>query len=171
MTTDGDRALSPGALMQLSTGFWAFETLAAARALDVFSQLSGPAKHDDRYVNSPLADAFLVGGNSDDFDGGVQILDQRLYPGWGRLVEAIRTNRPTTWDPDRQDSMFDGEDPELLAVFWEAMHSLGTFTDRALGEDVELSGSRRLHRLVRAARRERCRDRPETVRSEQGGPA
>ena len=41
------------------------------------------------------------------------MLDQRLYPGWGRLTDAIRTNRPTTWDPDRQSSLFDGEDPAL----------------------------------------------------------
>jgi hypothetical protein len=57
---------------------------------------------------------------------------------------VIRTNRPTTWDPDRQHSRFDGEDPHLLAVFWEAMHSLSTFTARALGRAIDLSGPRRL---------------------------
>jgi hypothetical protein len=62
----------------------------------------------------------------------------------GRLAEAIRSNRPTTWDPQRQSSLFDGEDPQLLAVFWEAMHSLSTFTARALGQAVDLSGARRL---------------------------
>jgi len=72
------------------------------------------------------------------------MLDQRLYTGWGRLTEAIRTNRPTTWDPDRQSSLFDGEDPQLLAVFWEAMHSLSTFTARSLGQAIDLSGARRL---------------------------
>ena len=102
------------------------------------------AKNDDRYVNSPLAEEFLVRGKPYYFGGFVQMLDQRLYPGWGRLTEAIRTNRPTTWDPDRQSSLFDGEDPQLLAVFWEAMHSLSTFTARALGQSVDLSESRRL---------------------------
>lgn len=102
------------------------------------------AKNDDRYVNSPLAEEFLVRGKPYYFGGFVQMLDQRLYPGWGRLTEAIRTNRPTTWDPDRQSSLFDGEDPQLLAVFWEAMHSLSTFTARALGQSVDLSGARRL---------------------------
>ncbi len=101
-------------------------------------------KNDDRYVNSPLAEEFLVRGKPYYFGGFVQMLDQRLYPGWGRLAEAIRTNRPTTWDPDRQSSIFDGEDPQLLAVFWEAMHSLSTFTARALGQAVDLSGARRL---------------------------
>jgi hypothetical protein len=101
-------------------------------------------KNDSRYVNSPLAEEFLVRGKPDYFGGWVQMLDQRLYPGWGMLTEAIRTNRPTTWDPDRQSSLFDGEDPELLAVFWEAMHSLSTFTARALGQAIDLSGARRL---------------------------
>ncbi|HEX5203091.1 MAG TPA: methyltransferase [Actinoplanes sp.] len=101
-------------------------------------------KNDGRYVNGPLAEEFLVRGKPYYFGGFVQMLDQRLYPGWGRLTEAIRTNRPTTWDPDRQSSMFDDEDPQLLTVFWEAMHSLSTFTARALGQAADLSGARRL---------------------------
>src|SRR3954463_9721803 len=140
MTTDTGRPLTPAPLMQLTTGFWAFKTLAAAHELDLFSRLSGtsgttagdladalaievrPAdmlltgcaalglleKLDGRYVTGPLAEEFLVGGKPDYFGGWVQMLDQRLYPGWGRLAEAIRTNRPTTWDPDQQSSMFDG---------------------------------------------------------------
>jgi hypothetical protein len=176
MTTDTDPALSPVPLMQLSTGFWAFKTLAAAHELDLFSRLSGTAgttagelaealaieerpaemlltgcaalellvKNEGRYRNSPMAEEFLVRGKPYYFGGFVQMLDQRLYPGWGRLTEAIRTNRPTTWDPDRQSSLFDGEDPQLLAVFWEAMHSLSTFTARALGQAIDLSGARTL---------------------------
>jgi 2-polyprenyl-3-methyl-5-hydroxy-6-metoxy-1,4-benzoquinol methylase len=101
-------------------------------------------KHDGRYVNSPLAEEFLVRGKPDYFGGWVEMLDQRLYPGWGRLTEAIRTNRPTTWDPDRQSSLFEGEDPHLLSVFWEAMHALSTFTARDLGRALDLSGARRL---------------------------
>jgi hypothetical protein len=162
--------------MQLTTGFWAFKTLAAAHELDLFSRLSGttgttagalaealaiderPAemlltgcaalglleKNDGRYLNSPVAEEFLVRGKPYYFGGWVQMLDQRLYPGWGRLAEAIRTNRPTTWDPDGQSSLFDGEDPRLLEVFWEAMHSLSTLTARALGQAIDLSGARRL---------------------------
>jgi hypothetical protein len=176
MTTQAERVLTPAPLMQLTTGFWAFKTLAAAHELDVFSRLSDtggqtpaelaaalaiderPAgmlltgcaalglldKRDGRYVNTPLAEEFLVRGAPSYFGGWVQMLDQRLYPGWGRLTEAIRTNRPTTWDPDRQDSLFDGEDPELLAVFWEAMHAISTHTARALGGAVDLADARRL---------------------------
>lgn len=101
-------------------------------------------KRDGRYRNSSLAEEFLVRGKPYYFGGFVQMADQRLYPGWGRLTEAIHTNRPTTWDPQRQSSLFDGEDPELLAVFWEAMHSLSTFSARALGRSIDLGGARRL---------------------------
>jgi 3-hydroxy-5-methyl-1-naphthoate 3-O-methyltransferase len=168
--------LSPVPLMQLSTGFWAFKTLAAADELDLFTRLAGTAgitseelaqalgihprpaemlltgcaalglldKDGSRYRNSPLAEEFLVRGKPYYFGGWVKMADKRLYPGWGKLTEAIRTNRPTTWDPDRQRSMFEGEDPAVLELFWEAMHSLSTFTARALAEAVDFGAFRRL---------------------------
>ena len=141
-------------LMALSTGFWAFKTLAAAHELDLFSRvadrggmtvadlaealglhprpadmlLTGCAalglldKTDDQYRNTPLSDTYLVRGQPYYFGGFVQMADKRLYAGWGELAEALRTNQPTTWDPAVQASMFDGEDPIVLALFWEAMH-------------------------------------------------
>jgi 3-hydroxy-5-methyl-1-naphthoate 3-O-methyltransferase len=94
-----------------------------------------------RYVNSPAAEEYLVRGKPYYFGGWVQMLDQRLYPGWGKLTEAIRTNRPTTWDPGRQASLFEGEDPLMLAGFWEAMHSISTLTARGLATAVDLSAA------------------------------
>jgi cyclopropane fatty-acyl-phospholipid synthase-like methyltransferase len=162
--------------MALSTGFWAFKTLAAAHELDLFSRLSGgsgttadelaqalglhprPAemlltgcaalglleKKESRYRNTQLSEAYLVRGKPYYFGGFVQMADKRLYAGWGKLGEALRTNRPTTWDPAAHSSMFDGEDPMMLAHFWEAMHSLSTMTARKLGEAVDLGPFRRL---------------------------
>jgi SAM-dependent methyltransferase len=98
-------------------------------------------RRDGRYVNSALADEFLVPGKAYHFGGWVQMLDRRLYPAWSRLTEAVRTNRPTSWNPDEQAHLFDSEDPGLLALFWEAMHSLSTFTARELGAHVDLSAS------------------------------
>ncbi len=98
-------------------------------------------RRDRRYVNSALADEFLVPGKAHHFGGWVQMLDRRLYPAWGRLTEAVRTNRPTSWNPDEQAHLFDSVDPELLALFWEAMHSLSTLTARELGVHVDLSAS------------------------------
>jgi 3-hydroxy-5-methyl-1-naphthoate 3-O-methyltransferase len=98
-------------------------------------------RRDGRYVNSALADEFLVRGKPYHFGGWVQMLDRRLYPAWGRLIEAVRANRPTSWNPDEQAHLFDGEDPLMLALFWEAMHSLSTITARELGDHVDLSAS------------------------------
>ena len=163
-------------LMALSTGFWAFKTLAAAQEFDLFSRLDGgvgitvaglaqtlglhprPAemlltgcaslgllkKTGDSYRNTPLSEAYLVRGKPYYFGGFVQMADKRLYAGWGKLAEALRTNRPTTWDPAQQASMFDGEDPLVLATFWEAMHSISAMTARKLGEAVDLGHFRRL---------------------------
>ena len=91
-----------------------------------------------------MSETYLVTGKPCYFGGFVQMLDKRLYAGWGKLTEALRTNRPTTWDPAVQSSMFDGEDPAVLALFWEAMHSVSTMTARKLGEAVDLSHFRRL---------------------------
>jgi len=171
-----ESTLTPVPLMQLSTGFWAFKTLAAATELDLFGllesrdgltsgELAGAlaiaerpaemlltgcaalglleAKHG-RYRPSPLASVFLIRGRPYYFGGFVEMLDRRLYAGWAHLVKAIRTNRPTTWDPGRQRSLFEGEDEAMLTTFWEAMHSLSTFTARALAEAVDFSPYERL---------------------------
>lgn len=101
-------------------------------------------KSGSGYGNTALASEFLVRGKPYYFGGFVTMLDQRLYAGWDKLPDAMRDNRPTTWDPSKQKSLFDGADPAMMATFWEAMHSLSTFTARALGEAVDLSRFRRL---------------------------
>jgi predicted O-methyltransferase YrrM len=169
-------ALTPVPLMQISTGFWAFKTLAAANELDVFTRLAGGAettadelarelaiderpaemlltgcaslglleRGDHGYRNTPLSESFLVRGTPYYFGGLVTMFDRRLYPGWGKLTEAIRTNRPTTWDPESEPSMFEREDPALLDTFWEAMHSLSSFTARTLADAMDLDAATRL---------------------------
>lgn len=100
-------------------------------------------KRGDRYVNSPLAAAFLVPGRPYYFGGFVHFLNRREYGAWDRLLTALRTNRPITWDPDRQASLFDAEDPVMLGMFWEAMHSISTFTGRALSAALPFLADRR----------------------------
>jgi predicted O-methyltransferase YrrM len=95
-------------------------------------------------VNSPLAENFLVRGCRYHFGGFVTMLDKRLYHGWDKLPEALRTNQPTTWDPAKQESLFDNTDPSMMATFWQAMHSLSTFTARTLADAVNLSAFKRL---------------------------
>jgi 3-hydroxy-5-methyl-1-naphthoate 3-O-methyltransferase len=99
---------------------------------------------DGRYRNSPLAETFLSRGSRYYFGGFVTMLNQRLYSGWDKLPDAVRTNKPTTWDPDKQKSLFEGADPAMMRTFWQAMHSLSIFTARALGEAVDFNGFRKL---------------------------
>ena len=96
------------------------------------------------YRNTALSERFLVRGTPYYFGGLVTMFDRRLYPGWAKLTEAIRTNRPTTWDPERQRSMFEREDPAVLETFWEAMHSMSGFTARTLGDAIDLDAATRL---------------------------
>ena len=101
-------------------------------------------KTDGRYHNSALAETFLARSARYYFGGFVTMLNRRLYSGWDRLPDAVRTNKPTTWDPDKQKSLFDGADPAMMGTFWQAMHSLSTFTARALGKVVDFGGFRKL---------------------------
>jgi 3-hydroxy-5-methyl-1-naphthoate 3-O-methyltransferase len=98
----------------------------------------------DGYRNSPLAEEFLVAGKPYYFGGQVRYCDRRTYLAWHRVGEALRTDRPLTWDPDTQESMFETEDPQLLALFWEAMYSTSIFTARALGEAYDFGAHSRL---------------------------
>ena len=101
-------------------------------------------KQNGRYCNTPLAEKFLVRAGRYYFGGFVSMLNRRLYSGWDKLPEALSTNRPTTWDPDKQSSLFEGADPAMMQTFWQAMHSLSTFTARALGEAVDFNAFRKL---------------------------
>jgi 3-hydroxy-5-methyl-1-naphthoate 3-O-methyltransferase len=98
----------------------------------------------DGYRNSALAEEFLVAGRPYYFGGQVRYCDARTYLPWHRVGDALRTDRPLTWDPDTQESMFETEDPEILALFWEAMYSTSIFTARALAEAYDFGAHARL---------------------------
>jgi predicted O-methyltransferase YrrM len=98
----------------------------------------------DGYRNSALSEEFLVAGKPYYFGGQVRYCDARTYLPWHRIGEALRTDRPLTWDPDVQESMFETEDPQLLALFWEAMYSTSIFTARALAEAYDFGAHDRL---------------------------
>ncbi|GAA2693216.1 methyltransferase [Streptomyces lunalinharesii] len=101
-------------------------------------------KHGDRYRNAALAEEFLVTKRPYYFGGFVRYLDRREYPAWQHFVRALRTNRPTTWAPGAQESLFDTEDPETLQLFWDCMFSISVFTARALAEVYDFTRHTRL---------------------------
>jgi 3-hydroxy-5-methyl-1-naphthoate 3-O-methyltransferase len=112
--------------------------LTACAALGLLKQ------SDECYVNSELAETFLVKGRPQYFGGWIEMADRREYPAWMRLKHALETNAPLTWDPAVQTSLFDGEDPALLEGFWEAMYSLSITTPWTLASDIDLSDMKRL---------------------------
>ncbi|MBU2669008.1 methyltransferase domain-containing protein [Actinoplanes bogorensis] len=101
-------------------------------------------KDGDGYRNSALAEEFLVRGKPYYFGGQVTYCDQRTYLPWHQVTDALRTDRPLTWDPATQESMFDTADPGMLQSFWGAMYSTSIFTARALAGAVDLSERARL---------------------------
>ncbi|RZS44669.1 O-methyltransferase [Herbihabitans rhizosphaerae] len=60
-----------------------------------------------------------------------------------RLEDALRTNAPTTWDPDTQVSLFDNLDPAFVGDFWAGMFSMSTWTARVVASSVDFTGTRR----------------------------
>jgi len=98
----------------------------------------------ERYRNSPLAEEFLVAGKPYWFGGFVRFCDVREYPAWGRVVEALRNDRPLTWTPAPGVGLFDAEDPQMMGLFWQAMHSMSGFSARDFANACDLSGCRAL---------------------------
>jgi len=101
-------------------------------------------KHGDRYRNAPVAEAFLVTGAPSYFGGLVRYLDQREYPAWHKVVDALRTNRPVTWNPGEADSLFSPDDPVMTELFWKATHSLSVLTAATLADSYDFTSHRRL---------------------------
>jgi ubiquinone/menaquinone biosynthesis C-methylase UbiE len=98
----------------------------------------------DGYRNSELAEQFLVEGRPYYFGAQVRYSDLRTYLPWHRIGDALRTNRPLTWDPSAQQSMFDTSDPKMVAEFWDAMYSTSSFTARALADAYDFGAHTRL---------------------------
>lgn len=101
-------------------------------------------KHDDRYANSQLSEHYLVRDRPLYFGGWIEMADRREYPAWMQLEKALYNNCPQTWDPNKQTSLFDGEDPDLVHDFWEAMCALSVSTAKKLVEVIDFSTTRRL---------------------------
>jgi 3-hydroxy-5-methyl-1-naphthoate 3-O-methyltransferase len=98
----------------------------------------------DGYRNSDVAEEFLVAGRPYYFGGQVRYCDLKTYLPWHRIGDALRTDRPLTWNPDVDRSAFETGDPQMLAQFWEAMHSTSIFTARALASAYDFGPHTRL---------------------------
>jgi 2-polyprenyl-3-methyl-5-hydroxy-6-metoxy-1,4-benzoquinol methylase len=105
--------------------------LCACAALDLLE------KRDGLYYNSPTAEEFLVRGRPYYFGNYVAMVHRHLYQHWGRLAEAIRTNKPQAWAGDTFEEI--AADPEAQRDFTEAMHSLSMFRAKTVFQTFDLS--------------------------------
>jgi hypothetical protein len=83
------------------------------------------------YSNSPLSDWFLDKGKPSYMGDIVVMFDRRLYKGWDKLVQALRTNKPV--------SSQEGGGAEVLfdqAKSNEAVQEMKTFTHSMYGISV-----------------------------------
>jgi hypothetical protein len=101
-------------------------------------------RYGDRYRNTRLANEFLVRGRPYYFGGYVELMNRRNYPGWLRVMEAIRENRPMTWNSGGDAEMFAQETVDRGATFWEGMHAISRYTAAALDDAVDLMATGRL---------------------------
>lgn len=96
---------------------------------------------DHAFCNTPLAANFLVKGKEFYFGRWIDHLDRRSYAGWAHLSEAVRTNRPATWDPAAQKTVFEGTDQGFTVTFQDAMHSLSRHSASTISKVLDLSMS------------------------------
>ncbi|MER5465453.1 methyltransferase [Streptomyces sp. NPDC002668] len=171
-----DENVSLVPLVDLTSGFWAFKTLASSVEMGLFTRLADgrsatlaklsselgieerPArlllagcaslglleKDGGLYRNSALSEEYLVEGRPYYFGDAVSYCDEREYIPWHRLGDALRENRPVTWDPDTQGTPFAVEDPIMTGMFWKAMHSVSRATARVLAENYDFGPHRRV---------------------------
>lgn len=95
--------------------------------LDALVALNLLNREDGYYRNTPESDAFLVEQRLSSLTGWFEMVNDRLYPFWGDLEEALRTGRPTNELEDHQTHPFEEaiyQDDENLEQFVGAMTSL-----------------------------------------------
>ncbi|WP_128545333.1 methyltransferase [Larkinella soli] len=99
-----------------------------------------------RYANTRETYAFLR-KNSPDYIGGIlEMANDRLYPFWGTLEEALHTGRPQNEVKSSGRPFFEAlyADPARLQQFLEAMAGLQLANFRALSEVFDFSPYRTL---------------------------
>lgn len=96
------------------------------------------AREGARYVNAPAAEEYLVRGKPYYFGDYVRMLNQYAHPGWMRVTEAIRANRPSRLASGEQQEIFEAAARPRL--FWDGLYSLSALTGRAMAAALDLGG-------------------------------
>ncbi len=92
-------------------------------------------KHDDRYQNSPVSQAFLSGNAPADLRPFLRFFNHISYPQWRYLEEALRTNRAVRRD------VFD---PDQQRIFSEGVAAITAGPAHALAEKYDFARHRKV---------------------------
>jgi O-methyltransferase domain/Dimerisation domain len=128
-------AIELGVFTELANGPEAFESLrgrlglhprSARDFLDTLVALGFLQRDGDRYRNTPDTDLFLDRRKPSYLGGFLEMANQRLYPFWGHLTEALRTGLPQNEVKSGAPGLFEGlyADPARLKLFLAAMTGL-----------------------------------------------
>jgi 2-polyprenyl-3-methyl-5-hydroxy-6-metoxy-1,4-benzoquinol methylase len=96
-------------------------------------------KTGQRFENSPLAQAFLVGRNPD-YLGRVVAKEQEFYDPWGKLAESVRRDKAQL--PPMLERL--RGDPNTAQNFLFALHDLALLFGASLPDVVHLEGRNKL---------------------------
>jgi hypothetical protein len=93
-------------------------------------------RNGDTYSNAPATDLYLDRQKPSYIGGILEMCNQRLYPFWSHLTEALRTGRPQNEARDGSMPLFEGlyADPARLKQFLHAMTGLSRGSNRAIAE-------------------------------------
>jgi hypothetical protein len=128
-------AIEMGVFTELAHGAASFDKLcgrlglhsrSARDFLDTLVALGFLTRSGDRYANAPEADLFLDRHKPSYVGGVLEMANQRLYPFWGHLTEALRTGQPQNEVKSGGPNLFEAlyADPARLKGFLAAMTGL-----------------------------------------------
>lgn len=94
-----------------------------------------------RYSNAPETEVFLDKNKPSYIGGFVEMANDRLYPFWGSLEEALRTGQPQNEIKQTGKSMFEAlyAKPERLKQFIDAMSGISIGNFMALARKFDFS--------------------------------
>ena len=136
-------AIEIGVFTELAHGPEAFEALrrrlglhprSARDFLDTLVALGFLQREGERYRNTPDTDSFLDRKKPSYLGGFLEMANQRLYPFWGHLTEALRTGLPQNEVKSGAPGLFEGlyADPARLKLFLAAMTGLSRGANLAI---------------------------------------
>ena len=102
--------------------------------LDALVALGFLQREGNRYGNTPETDLFLDRAKPSYVGGLLEMANQRLYPFWGNLTEALRTGQPQNEIKSGQPGLFENlyTDPARLKQFLAAMTGLSRGANQAI---------------------------------------